>query len=363
MFFFVETSLSTLRVPIFSRASMLTFKAAGFMATSTSGLSPGVNTSRLEKFSWNPETPARVPAGARISAGKSGRVLRSLPASADSLVNCMPATCMPSPESPAKRMTTVSRVSTRLRGLVTPSSIVSTYTAGGGPLQFLPAALSVVVPTLDEAEALPATLAAARQPGVHEVIVVDGGSRDDTRAVACSLADRVLEAPRGRARQMNAGAAAARGDVLLFLHADTRLPAGYAQAVAGALADPAVVGGRFDVRLDAAGLAYRAIGRLISLRSRLTHVATGDQAIFVRRAVFERLGGYPLVPLMEDVALSRAMKRAGRVACLNETVTTSARRWQRHGVARTVLVMWALRAAYYAGVPPARLARIYPDAR
>src|SRR2546425_611229 len=170
-------------------------------------------------------------------------------------------------------------------------------------------------------------------------------------------------APRGRARQMNAGAAAARGDVLLFLHADTRLPAGYAQAVAGALADPAVVGGRFDVRLDAAGLAYRAIGRLISLRSRLTRVATGDQAIFVRRAVFERLGGYPLVPLMEDVALSRAMKRVGRVACLSETVTTSARRWQRHGVARTVLVMWALRAAYYAGVPPARLARVYPHAR
>jgi len=234
---------------------------------------------------------------------------------------------------------------------------------GGARLQFLSAALSVVVPTLDEAEALPATLAAARQPGVCEVIVVDGGSRDGTRAVARTLADRVLEAPRGRARQMNAGAAAARGDVLLFLHADTRLPAGYAQAVAGALADPAVVGGRFDVRLDAAGLAYRALGRLISLRSRLTRVATGDQAIFVRRVVFERLGGYPLVPLMEDVALSRAMKRAGRVACLSETVTTSARRWQRHGVARTVLLMWALRAAYYAGVPPARLARVYPDAR
>ena len=234
---------------------------------------------------------------------------------------------------------------------------------GGAGLQFLSAALSVVVPALDEEESLPATLAAARQPGVCEVIVVDGGSRDGTLAVAGPLADRVLRAPRGRAQQMNAGAAAARGDVLLFLHADTRLPAGYAQAVAGALADPAVVGGRFDVRLDAAGLAYRALGRLISLRSRLTRVATGDQAIFVRRAVFERLGGYPLVPLMEDVALSRAMKRAGRVACLNETVITSARRWQRHGVARTVLVMWALRAAYYAGVPPARLARIYPDAR
>ena len=213
---------------------------------------------------------------------------------------------------------------------------------GDAGLQFSSPTLSVVVPTLDEAEALPASLAAARQPGVHEVIVVDGGSRDGTLAVARARADRVLEAPRGRARQMNAGAAAARGDVLLFLHADTRVPAGYARAVARALADPAVVGGRFDVRLDAAGLAYRALGRLISLRSRLTRVATGDQAIFVRRAVFERVGP---------------------IACLRDTVTTSARRWQRHGLARTVVLMWALRAAYYAGVPPARLARVYPDAR
>src|SRR5437867_3143174 len=271
-----------MRMPPDLRSPTFILSAAGFMATRTSRSSPGVNTSFEEKLSWKALTPASVPAGARISAGKSGRVARSLPASADSVVNCMPVTCMPSPESPAKRMTTVSRVSTRLRG---------------------------------------------------------------------------------RAQQMNAGAAAARGEVLLFLHADTRLPAGYAQAVAGALADPAVVGGRFDVRLDAAGLVYQALGRLISLRSRLTRVATGDQAIFVRRVVFERLGGYPLVPLMEDVALSRAMKRAGRVACLSETVTTSARRWQRHGVARTVLLMWALRAAYYAGVPPARLARVYPDAR
>src|SRR5437879_1027424 len=254
-----------MRMPPGFRSPTFILRAAGFIATSTSRSSPGVNTSFEEKLRWKALTPASVPAGARMSAGKSGRVAGAMPASAASVVDCLPATCLPSPGS--------------------------------------------------------------------------------------------------RAQQMNAGAAAARADVLLFLHADTRLPAGYAQAVAGALADPAVVGGRFDVRLDAAGLAYRALGRLISLRSRLTRVATGDQAIFVRRAVFERLGGYPLVPLMEDVALSRAMKRAGRVACLNETVTTSARRWQRHGVARTVLVMWALRAAYYAGVPPARLARIYPDAR
>ena len=219
--------------------------------------------------------------------------------------------------------------------------------------------LSVIVPTLNEEAALPAALAAARQPSVLELIVVDGGSRDRTCEIAHALADRTLSSGRGRARQMNAGAAAARGDVLLFLHADTRLPDGYATAVAGALADPAVVGGRFDVCLDAPGAAYRLIGRMISLRSRLTRVATGDQAMFVRRAVFERLGGFPAVPLMEDIALSRALKTLGGVACLRETVLTSARRWQRHGLVRTVLLMWLLRAGYYAGISPARLARFY----
>jgi rSAM/selenodomain-associated transferase 2 len=162
---------------------------------------------------------------------------------------------------------------------------------------------------------------------------------------------------------MNAGATVAQGDVLLFLHADTRLPPGCAAPLARALGDPDAVGGRFDVRLDASGLAYRIIERAISLRSRLTGVATGDQAIFVRRDVFERLGGYPPLPLMEDIALCRALKRAGRLVALRETVLTSARRWQRDGVARTVLLMWALRAAYYAGVPPERLARVYARTR
>ena len=223
--------------------------------------------------------------------------------------------------------------------------------------------ISVIVPALDEAATLPRTLAAARQAGVRELIVVDGGSRDATVAAARSLADRVIEGPRGRALQMNAGATVAQGDVLLFLHADTRLPPGCAALLARALAGPDAVGGRFDVRLDASGLAYRIIERAISLRSRLTGVATGDQAIFVRRDVFERLGGYPPLPLMEDIALCRALKRAGRMVALRETVLTSARRWQRGGVARTVLVMWALRAAYYAGVRPDRLARVYARTR
>jgi rSAM/selenodomain-associated transferase 2 len=219
--------------------------------------------------------------------------------------------------------------------------------------------LSVIVPALDEEHALDATITAARQPGVLEIIVVDGGSRDRTVAVARTRADRVVHAERGRANQMNVGAASARGDVLLFLHADTRLPPGCHRAITRALADEGVVGGRFDLRLDAPGLPYRIIETMISLRSRMTRIATGDQAIFARRSVFEGLGGYPPLPLMEDIALSQALKRAGRVACLRERVTTSARRWQRHGVVRTVLLMWLLRLAYYAGVSPARLARAY----
>jgi len=223
--------------------------------------------------------------------------------------------------------------------------------------------LSVIVPTLDEEATIASTLAHARRPGDVELVVVDGGSRDETVNVARPLADRVLDAPRGRAAQMNAGAAAARGAVLLFLHADTRLPDDYPALVAEALAPADVVGGRFDIRLDAPGLAYRVIERLIGLRSRLTGVATGDQAIFVRRDTFVRVGGYPAIPLMEDIALCRALKRAGRMAALRDVVVTSARRWQRDGLVRTVALMWTLRLAYYAGVSPARLARAYRAAR
>jgi rSAM/selenodomain-associated transferase 2 len=223
--------------------------------------------------------------------------------------------------------------------------------------------VSVVVPTLDEAPSLAETLTVARRHGAADIVVVDGGSRDATRDVAAPLADAVVVAARGRAAQMNAGAAAARGDVLLFLHADTRLPGGFADAVAQALAAPDAVAGFFAVVLDAAGWRYRTIGRLISVRSRMTRVATGDQAIFVRRDVFEALGGFASLPLMEDIELMRRLKRRGRVVALRETVTTSARRWERHGVWRTVLLMWALRLAYYAGVSPDVLARWYRDAR
>lgn len=222
-------------------------------------------------------------------------------------------------------------------------------------------ALSIVVPVLDEAEVIEPALAALaplRARG-HEVIVVDGGSTDGTPALARPLADRVLRAPRGRARQMNAGARAARGEVLLFLHADTRLPDAADRLVLAGLARRGHGWGRFDARLSGRHPLLRLTGWLFSLRSRLTGVATGDQAIFVRRDWFEAVGGYPDIPLMEDLALSRALKRRGRPLCLRQRVTTSSRRWERHGILRTILRMWRLRLAYYLGADPHELARLY----
>jgi rSAM/selenodomain-associated transferase 2 len=206
-----------------------------------------------------------------------------------------------------------------------------------------------------------ATLAPLREPEVLEVIVVDGESSDGTAERARPLADRVLEAPAGRARQMNVGAAAARGDLLLFLHADSLVPAGFAAAIVGACRD--AIGGRFDIQLDAPGLAFRVIERAISIRSRLSGIFTGDQGLFIRREVFEALGGFPDQPLCEDLALSEAKKRRGRVIALRLRITTSARRWQRRGILRTVLLMWWIRARWALGTDPAALARLYRDAR
>jgi rSAM/selenodomain-associated transferase 2 len=168
---------------------------------------------------------------------------------------------------------------------------------------------------------------------------------------------------RGRARQMNAGAKQARGDTFVFVHADTLVPASFAADIGEALSDSAVVGGRFDVELDSGALPYRIIGAMISWRSRLSRTGTGDQAIFVRREMFERLGGFPEIDLCEDLEFSRRLKRAGRVACLRSRVITSARRWNRDGLVRTVLRMWMIRAMYFAGVSPARLKRMYADTR
>jgi len=223
--------------------------------------------------------------------------------------------------------------------------------------------ISVIIPALDEEAQIAAAVASAHASGVREVIVVDGGSSDATVRIAERHADVVLSASRGRAVQMNAGARAARGNVLLFLHADTRLPRGFAAAVLVALGDPATVGGRFDVRLVPATPLLRLVEVLMNARSRLTRIATGDQALFVRRTVFEELGGFAAVPLMEDVAFSRALKRRGRIACLHECVDTSARRWLKDGPVRTILRMWWLRLLFSCGVPPERLQRYYADTR
>ncbi len=221
--------------------------------------------------------------------------------------------------------------------------------------------LSIVVPALGEAanlaRLLPALRAAA--PGA-EIIVADAGSDDGTRDVAtCVPGVTMLTCERGRARQMNAGARAAHGDTLLFLHADTVLPAGFEAAIMRALAEPGVVAGRFDVRLDNPRWAFRMIASLMNLRSRWSGISTGDQALFVRRDVFEALGGFPDIPLMEDVELTRRLKRRGRQAALRERVTTSARKWEREGVTRTIGLMWTLRFLYACGVSPARLHRWY----
>jgi len=221
--------------------------------------------------------------------------------------------------------------------------------------------LSVIVPTLNEApgglECLQA-LQGLRRAG-HEVIVVDGGSGDDTCALAEPLADRVHRAARGRARQMNAGAALATGDVLLFLHADTRLPPDAPGAVAAGMRRSGASWGRFDVRLSGAHPLLRAVGALMNVRSRLSGIATGDQAMFVRRERFLEVGGFPDLPLMEDVALSRALRRYGRPLCLRERAVTSSRRWEQRGILRTILLMWRLRAAYALGADVQRLARVY----
>jgi rSAM/selenodomain-associated transferase 2 len=226
-----------------------------------------------------------------------------------------------------------------------------------------PMRISIVIPVLNEEKDIAATLVALQRLGPHELIIVDGGSSDQTGEVCKRLGAEVHSSPRGRGTQMNHGARRATGDVLLFLHADTRLPESAFDDIRAALRSPRCVGGRFDVQLDGAYWLLDVIGAMISLRSRLSRVATGDQAIFVRREIFAELGGYPDIPLMEDVAFSRALKRRGAVACLRSRVMTSARRWKKEGVWRTILKMWMLKLLYLAGISPVRLKRYYGDIR
>lgn len=226
--------------------------------------------------------------------------------------------------------------------------------------------LTIIIPALDEEASIDRAIRSCREAGPCEVIVVDGGSLDRTVEIARARADAVIQAPRGRATQMNAGAAVAGGSVLLFLHADTRLPGGSVRAVLGAIRDPAVVGGAFRVRLAAsrgAGRHVRATlgvtGRMIGARAAVSRSYSGDQAIFARAETFRAVGGYPEIPLMEDVELSRRMRRAGRTVLLPLCVETSGRRWEAWGPLRTVLFMWRLRIVYLLGWTPSRCAETY----
>ncbi len=221
-------------------------------------------------------------------------------------------------------------------------------------------ALSVIVPVLNEAAGVAATLhalAPLRSDG-HELIVVDGGSTDGTTALCQTRANQVIVSPRGRARQMNAGAALAQGTVLLFLHADTQLPPDAARLVLAAIAGGAVWG-RFDVRIAGSSLMFPVIARFMNWRSRWSGIATGDQAIFVRRDVFERVGGFNDQPLMEDIELSRRLRAIARPACLRACVQTSGRRWEARGVWPTIVLMWRLRWRYWRGAPAEELAKAY----
>lgn len=223
--------------------------------------------------------------------------------------------------------------------------------------------ISIVIPVLNEASAIGATLEhVLNLRGDYEVIVVDGGSADETAAIA-SRYTPVLSGPRGRACQMNFGAQHARGDVLLFLHADTRLPEDAIASVEQALANPEVVGGRFKVKLSNPGFVYHLIAFMINLRDRLFRGFTGDQAVFVRVDIFNTLGGYFEAPLMEDLDFGHRLARAGKVVRVPLSVTTSSRRWERDGVLKTILLMWTLRLLFVLGFPPSFLKKFYGETR
>ncbi len=219
--------------------------------------------------------------------------------------------------------------------------------------------LSIVMPVLDEGARIAAAIDALAPLLARgaELIVVDGGSTDDTPARARAAGATVIDAPRSRAAQMNAGAAAARGGSLLFLHADTRLPAGADRLIADALGNHAW--GRFDVRIEGRHPMLRVVAAMMNLRSRITGIATGDQSMFVTRLAFEQAGRFPQQPLMEDIELSVRLRRIGRPACLGATVATSGRRWERDGAWRTIVLMWRLRFDYWRGAAPADLHRRY----
>jgi rSAM/selenodomain-associated transferase 2 len=233
--------------------------------------------------------------------------------------------------------------------------------------------ISVIIPTLNEERTIIAALANTADLGFDDLIVVDGGSLDQTRALVESHRRRnqspaqspirLVTAPPVRALQMNEGAKAGRGEILLFLHADTQLPSDAGMVIVTTLADPRIVGGRFDIRFDHPSMWGTIISKTMNWRSRLSGIATGDQALFVRRSIFEQMGGFVDMPLMEDIEFSHRLKRKGATAALTATVTTSFRRWEQHGPLRTILLMWTLRFLYWIGISPSHLVKWYKAVR
>lgn len=221
--------------------------------------------------------------------------------------------------------------------------------------------LSFIVPVLNEAASIESFLESLRTCCKHpcEIIVVDGGSQDITAALAAAHCDRVVLSAKGRAVQMNSGARQATGSIFCFVHADSQLPRHADQTIYEALSGGIRKWGRFDVRLSGTHPLLRIVERLMNWRSRLTGIATGDQALFMTRALFDAVGGFPEIALMEDIAMSRKLKSAGPPVCLSQRLITSSRRWERHGILRTIILMWKLRLLYFFGVDPAHLARRY----
>ena len=221
--------------------------------------------------------------------------------------------------------------------------------------------ISIIIPVLNEAPLIVKNLSALQplRAAGHELIVVDGGSNDATIALSEPFVDQIIQSSKGRSRQMNAGAKLASGGIFLFLHIDTLLPDGADQLIINGMERRRKRWGRFDVRLSGRNLLLRIVEWLMNWRSRVTGIATGDQAIFVQRKLFETVGGFPDIDLMEDIALSKTLKRQGSSLCLWHRVLTSSRRWEKNGILRTILLMWCLRLAYFLGADPKHLAPFY----
>jgi rSAM/selenodomain-associated transferase 2 len=221
--------------------------------------------------------------------------------------------------------------------------------------------ISIIIPVLNEAALIPETLSALQplRAAGHELILVDGGSDDGTITLSERFADQIIRSSKGRSRQMNTGANLAKGEIFLFLHSDTLLPEGADHLIIKGMERGRKRWGRFDVRLSGRHFLLRIVEWLMNWRSRITGIATGDQAIFVQKKLFETVGGFPKIDLMEDIALSRLLKRYSPPLCLRQKVVTSSRRWQRKGILRTVLLMWFLRLAYFYKTDPRRLAQLY----